>query len=1052
MNIMKKMLPVLLCVMMVVVMFAVTTYAANGQTNIGMDVSATTVNVDDTFTITVYYDDMNVASFGCTLQFDANLVELVSVVGCDEEVPEDIGLCRGKKFDDAEVSSIEDANTNGQIGLIVVNMSDKDYDACDIYTATFRAKASGDVTFTLTEKSSNVTFGVGDGFGGVAATQTVTIAGSEPVCEHTETKLVCKDEGKHDIVCANDACGEIIDTVDCGGENTIYTDNGDWTHKKACKCGHLFEEAISHDFEDGKCACGLEHEHDYSFNSYYEPHYSNPFTHRFVTECVCGACERGEESRHVDANHDGRCDLCNSSDVSVVHSHDHYEFNETQHWSVCSCGATVDESVTHEYTYDCDTSCNICDYEREADHEYFYACDQACMLCHKVTNPGAEHSLDHVDANPATCTENGNVEYWYCSDCGASWLDEAMTESCNRFTVTLAASCKYGATHTEGVEAGCHYTGMAEYWYCANCDVFYQDAECTIVTNYKTLLIPALKTTAEYVPAKEATCTEAGNVEYWTCYECEQFWFDAALTQLTTLKAVKIGVDADNHTEEADYTNNGENHTVTYPCCQATATDDHTYDATTHKCVCGDVEKFTLQVIDMADRLNEYSVEYGTNVLAFLNSIQADLNMNDVSVENETYIGCYSWTGDWIDIDEDTLMTGGTQASPSSVFTGWTRMTEDDVWGYDVENTPVYGWYQVDGSWYYFFINEETGWSCRAEGLTRVPYPTATINGVTYGPKYDQGLWEDYDDAGFQTEGYFVFGEDGKFQFAYNGEYMDGQNMRYAVNGEIVWHYGMAKIDNAYYYFIGDVEGGNIAATGEVYISYTNDLEGFQVGGLYTFGADGKLLSKRGIVEEDGKLFYYVNNVKQIGTGLTAVDGGWIYVRSNGELAKGIYYVGDAKYDFGTNGIATELKNGIIGDVYYVNGHIAYGAGLVELEDGSIIYVRSNGQIVKDQAYWVTNVGNTNMVPGKYMFDENGIMQPVKNGIVPENDGLYMYSYNHIKYGAGLVEIEEGVYVYVRSNGQLAIGEYWVTNSNEEVTGMKAGKYTFGEDGKLIIE
>ena len=1218
MNIMKKMLPVLLCVMMVVVMFAVTTYAANGQTNIGMDVSATTVNVDDTFTITVYYDDMNVASFGCTLQFDANLVELVSVVGCDEEVPEDIGLCRGRKFDDAEISSIEDANTNGQIGLIVVNTSDKDYDECEIYTATFRAKASGDVTFTLTEKSSNVTYGVGDGFGGVAATQTVTIAGS--ACEHSETKLVCKDEGKHDIVCANDACGEIIDTVDCGGENTIYTDNGDWTHKKACKCGHLFEEAISHDFEDGKCACGLEHEHDYSFNSYYELHYSNPGLHVFVTECVCGACKWGEESRHVDANHDGRCELCNASGLFVAHSHDHYEFSETQHWSVCSCGATVDESVTHEYTYDCDTSCNICDYEREAEHEYFYPCDQACMLCHKVTNPGAEHSVVHVDANPATCTENGNVEYWYCDDCGMVWMDEALTQEGNRFTVTLAASCKYGAIHREGIEPGCHYTGLLENWYCANCDVFYADAACTIVTGYKDLVIPALKTTAEYVPAKDATCTEDGNIECWTCYDCEQVWLDEALTQLTTWKATRI--PAGHTSKEVKYENiTDTTHDVHYACCGAVkeAGVAHTYDATTFKCECGKNKKFSISwtvdgkpyatiyyeydsvvtapeaptkagytfggwnvepgftmpgynvgtISNKAWVPNEYSVifdgnggtwgaettqsisvryedyfltpaagpnrtgytlvgwntaadgsgdaltdrtkldvigdnqvtyyaqweintytltvnvyangetveltvPYGANLLeALAKAAEEGLipALGDTVPVNDKYnIGiniaasyCYYVDDEegWISISEnDTMPASDFEIDQECTFTGWGRPDADQIWGYQVESIQIEGWYEVDGFWYFFYLSEETGWSCRAEGLTRVPYPTAKINGVTYAPNaedlaYAASKGKNFIDA---TEAWFVFDNTGKFMVNETGIV----NGKYVKNGMIAWHPGVVEVDGEAYYFVGDaVNGGNMLAQGDVYITRnTENIEAFVNGACYNF-KDGQLSGLNGI--EDGK--YYENSRLMLGAGLRKIGDNYIYVRSNGYVvmdddyyvpANNQFGIVSALYHFDANGYMvnpnTNMYNGIVNGFYYVDGKVQYGAGLINL-NGDIYYVRSSGKVVTG-SYYVTNTNDmVGFVRGqKLFFGEDGKLITKDTDFGSVINGYY-YVNGKIAYGAGVVELKDDdnrvFYIYVKSNGQLATGKYWPTTLNGKLAG---GEYDWGTDGKYYPE
>ena len=57
------------------------------------------------------------------------------------------------------------------------------------------------------------------------------------------------------------------------------------------------------------------------------------------------------------------------------------------------------------------------------------------------------------------------------------------------------------------------------------------------------------------------------------------------------------------------------------------------------------------------------------------------------------------------------------------------------------------------------------------------------------------------------------------------------------------------------------------------------------------------MVIKNGIYREklgDGNeyLFYYVNNVRQVGTGLVQLDdGSYIYVRSGANLAVGSYYV-----------------------------------------------------------------------------------------------------------------------------------------------------------------
>ena len=292
------------------------------------------------------------------------------------------------------------------------------------------------------------------------------------------------------------------------------------TEAEKCSCGETKGEALGHadaDPADHECdVCGLCLSDCKDDNKNHK--------------CdICG--DTMSKCADDDKNH--FCDVCG---VQNSHCIDIPPYDHNCDW----CGEKVSE---HNYV---DGVCDICGAKHpgSADscvHEYFYACDAHCMICGELTNENATHTIVHVEAKAPTCTEFGNVEYWYCSDCGYAWMDANCTVQANQMSVRIGATCATNAIHSEGVEAGCHYTGRLENWYCANCDVFYLDAECTIVTNYKSLTVPALKDSAEYVPAKAPTCTENGNVEYWVCYDCEQVWANEALTQLTNIKNVQLG-------------------------------------------------------------------------------------------------------------------------------------------------------------------------------------------------------------------------------------------------------------------------------------------------------------------------------------------------------------------------------------------------------------------------------------------------------------------------------------------------------------------------------
>ena len=87
-------------------------------------------------------------------------------------------------------------------------------------------------------------------------------------------------------------------------------------------------------------------------------------------------------------------------------------------------------------------------------HEYDNACDVDCNLCGEVRE--VEHNVAHVEAKDATCTELGNIEYWYCETCGAAWLDEAHTLNTNMMAVKLPM---IDHTYDNDFDADCNACG-----------------------------------------------------------------------------------------------------------------------------------------------------------------------------------------------------------------------------------------------------------------------------------------------------------------------------------------------------------------------------------------------------------------------------------------------------------------------------------------------------------------------------------------------------------------------------------------------------------------
>ena len=167
---------------------------------------------------------------------------------------------------------------------------------------------------------------------------------------------------------------------------------------------------------------------------------------------------------------------------------------------------------------------------------------------------------------------------------------------------------------------------------------------------------------------------------------------------------------------------------------------------------------------------------------------------------------------------------------------------------------------------------------------------------------------------------WYLFSEDGKFIREYtdlNGIVEENGNKYWVVDGKNAYG-GLMLVDDAYYY----ARTHGQIATGRYYVTKHNDIvrEGY-----YEFGADGKMLNapvvdpeqpdtpvvpedKNGIVEEDGKLWWYVDGVKTYG-GLMLIDGDYYYARTHGQIATGRYYVTkhndivrEGYYEFGADG------------------------------------------------------------------------------------------------------------------------------------------------------
>ena len=137
----------------------------------------------------------------------------------------------------------------------------------------------------------------------------------------------------------------------------------------------------------------------------------------------------------------------------------------------------------------------------------------------------AHHTMTKTDAKAATCTEDGNNEYYTCSACGKIFKDAEGTQETTVEAEKLAA-VGHKMTKTDAKAATCTEDGNNEYYTCSACGKAFKDADGKTETTVEAEKLAAMGHTMTKTDAKAATCTEDGNIAYWHCSVCNKYFSD----------------------------------------------------------------------------------------------------------------------------------------------------------------------------------------------------------------------------------------------------------------------------------------------------------------------------------------------------------------------------------------------------------------------------------------------------------------------------------------------------------------------------------------------
>ena len=150
----------------------------------------------------------------------------------------------------------------------------------------------------------------------------------------------------------------------------------------------------------------------------------------------------------------------------------------------------------------------------------------------------ASHDLEKHAAKAATCTKEGNIEYYVCKkDSCKKIFNNADGDSENEIKLadTVIPAKGHKVVKVSAVAATCTKTGNKGHYKCSACGELYTDAAGKNVTTKAAMTIASH--TITQVAAKAATYVATGNKEYYRC-SCGKLYSDAAGTKATTLTAV----------------------------------------------------------------------------------------------------------------------------------------------------------------------------------------------------------------------------------------------------------------------------------------------------------------------------------------------------------------------------------------------------------------------------------------------------------------------------------------------------------------------------------
>jgi len=170
--------------------------------------------------------------------------------------------------------------------------------------------------------------------------------------------------------------------------------------------------------------------------------------------------------------------------------------------------------------------------------------DEACtqeVLPGAVSTGYVHQQMYYFEPEDATCTEDGTAGFWICTNCHSCFLDEGYTQPTTIEERKISKLNHASKVKTDEQPSTCTEQGNYDYWYCSLCQKYFLDEDCTQAVTFDQTKKPLLSHVTTPTAAKQATCTEGGNIAYWYCETCETYYKDEACTMSVSYEDTQIG-------------------------------------------------------------------------------------------------------------------------------------------------------------------------------------------------------------------------------------------------------------------------------------------------------------------------------------------------------------------------------------------------------------------------------------------------------------------------------------------------------------------------------